>query len=69
MKTSKRTVSFWNSELPLTSKRVRAILSAPIEAKKMMVAIRDSRKNGYSSESSTIDFSTGFAEKLYNITE
>lgn len=40
-----RETTFWNTELPLTSKRVRIILSSP-DADNLVDAIRKIRKSG-----------------------
>ncbi|MCG8813981.1 hypothetical protein G1K66_12020 [Tenacibaculum finnmarkense] len=45
MKIIKKKISFWNSELPLTSKRANYILSRPEESKSLVKAVRASRSS------------------------
>lgn len=35
---------FWHSNTPLTSKRVRSILSNPVNSQKLVAAVRSARK-------------------------
>jgi hypothetical protein len=44
-KISKRSVTFLNSDSPLTSKRVKVILSNPEDTKSLVEAVRASRHN------------------------
>jgi hypothetical protein len=41
---NKRKCTWWSTNLPLTSERVRLILSNPVDSKKLAAAIRASRK-------------------------
>lgn len=41
---TKRQTTFWNSEYPLVSPRVRKILSDPIESEKLADAIRKEKR-------------------------
>ena len=45
MKTIKKKITFWNSLLPLTSKRANYILSRPNESKRLVEAVRKSKAN------------------------
>lgn len=58
MKISKRKVSFWNSELPLTSKRARFVISNPKEAESLIKAVRASRLDDPNTEDIIIEFSS-----------
>jgi hypothetical protein len=44
-KSDKRSVSFWKSDPPLTSKRVSIILSNPKDSENFVKAVRESRYN------------------------
>lgn len=57
---TRRHTSFWNSNTPLTSKRVRIILSHPEDAKKLAEAIRNDRHG----KKSSFKISRGTQEKL-----
>lgn len=43
-KKSKRNVSFWNSEYPLVSERVRVILNHPQDSKELAASVRRLRR-------------------------
>lgn len=44
-KADKRSVTFWKSDPPLTSKRVSIILSNPKDSENFVKAVRESRHN------------------------
>ena len=58
MKISKRKLSFWNSELPLTSKRARFLISKPSEAQGLINAVRASRLPGANVKDTIIKFTS-----------
>jgi len=41
---NQRKITFWNTDSPLTSKRVRVILSSPKDSPKLAEAVRSLRK-------------------------
>ena len=47
--TDKRNLTFWKSDSPLTSKRVRIILSNPKDSKELVKAVRTLRHEGKAS--------------------
>jgi hypothetical protein len=68
MKSIYRKTSFWNNELPLTSKRAHYILSRPGEAKVLANAIRAARNPGSKPEDRIIKFITkDIASKIINM--
>lgn len=63
MKTLKKKTSFWNSELPLTSKRANYILSRPQESKNLVKAVRASRSSNKNHKNIIIKFSSQYVAR------
>ncbi|MEM7484079.1 MAG: hypothetical protein AAF348_02620 [Bacteroidota bacterium] len=63
----KRNISFWNTDSPLTSRRVSIILNSPKDSKKLADAVRALRHNEHSTiklSKETKDRIDAEAEKL-----